>query len=141
MLLEVEDLVLVQPALDDDRRQWIVAVLLSFTSIWWTAMPVIWRARAAPCARPASASAGRPATARAGCPATFVDEHVAVAVEDRAARRVEPQRPHPVVVRAGEVLVAGQHLQRPEAQEEHREDGERDEAEHRDAKASCGVSR
>ena len=31
------------------------------------------------------------------------------------------------------VLVAGEHLERPEPQEEHREDGERDEAEDRDA--------
>ncbi len=74
-------------------------------------------------------------------PGTFVDEHVAVPVEDRPARRVDPERAHPVVVRRGEVLVAGQHLQRPEPEEEHREDGERDEAEHATRSASCGVSR
>ena len=87
-------------------------------------------ARAAAPARLFGRSAGQSSRR---VPGTLRDEHAAVAVEDRAARRVEPQRAHAVVVRLREVLVAGEHLQRPQPQEQHREERERDEAEDRDA--------
>ena len=57
----------------------------------------------------------------------------AVAVDDDAARRVDRDRAHAVLARLRPVLGAREHLERPEAQEEHGEDGERDEAEDRDA--------
>ncbi len=56
-----------------------------------------------------------------------------VAGDDHPARRVDLDRAHPVVGRLGAVLAPGQHLERPEPQEEDGEDGERDEAEDGDA--------
>jgi hypothetical protein len=50
------------------------------------------------------------------------DQHLAVAVEDVATRRLHPDLPHPVVVGQAQVLVAREHLQVPEPQEDHRED-------------------
>ena len=58
------------------------------------------------------------------------DDRPAVAVDDRAARRLHPQRAHLVRLRGDEVAVAGEHLQRPEPEHEHGEDGERDRTEH-----------
>ena len=60
-------------------------------------------------------------------------EHVAVAVEDRAARRLHADVAALVVLRGAQELLAVQHLQRPEAQKEDREDGEREHAEEADA--------
>ena len=59
---------------------------------------------------------------------------VAVAVDDRtrAARRSETLRTR-LSLACCRYFVAGEHLERPEPQEEHGEDGERDEAEDRDA--------
>ena len=62
-----------------------------------------------------------------------LDEHVAVAVEDVAARRLHAQLAHAVVARLLEVLVAGEHLQVPQAEEDDREEHEGDAAEHRHA--------
>jgi len=56
-------------------------------------------------------------------------EGAAVAVEDLAALGGQPQRAHLVVERGLEVLRAREHLQRPEAEEEHAEDDERQRAE------------
>ena len=66
-------------------------------------------------------------------PATFDDDHAAVAVEDRPARRLDADEPELVVLRGVQVLVAGEHLQRPEPEEEDREREERERAEDRDA--------
>ncbi len=57
------------------------------------------------------------------------DDRVAVSVEDRAARRLDADRPDLVVLGRGEVGVAGEHLQRPEPEEEEAEDAERERAE------------
>ena len=62
-----------------------------------------------------------------------VDEDVAVAVDDLAARRLDLDLADAVVVRLGQVLVAGQDLQVPEAEEDDPEDHERDAADDRDA--------
>jgi hypothetical protein len=62
-----------------------------------------------------------------------LDQHLAVAVDDRAAGRLDALDAHPVVLRLLEVLVAGEHLQVPEAEEDDREQDERDPAEHGDA--------
>ena len=62
-----------------------------------------------------------------------LDDRRAVAVDDRPARRGDGDRPHAVVERLLAVLVAGQHLQVPQAQEDDREERERDAAEDRDA--------
>ena len=56
-------------------------------------------------------------------------ERAAVAVEDLAALGREPQRAHLVVERGLQVLRPGEHLQRPEAEEEHAEDDESERAE------------
>ena len=133
MLLEVEDLILVQAALHDDRRERVVAVLLQLLQDLGcrNAGDLGERPQLLQLGGPALRQVGRPELQAR--PRDVRHEHVPVAVEDRAARRVDPQAAHPVVVRAGEVLVPGQHLQRPEAKEEHGEDGEREKADHRDA--------
>ena len=61
------------------------------------------------------------------------DERASHAVEDRAALRLDRERPDLVVERRLLVLRAREDLQRPEPQEEHREDDERDRREDRDA--------
>ena len=61
------------------------------------------------------------------------DDDVAVAVDDLAARRLDAQLAHAVDGRLREELVARQHLQVPEAEEDDREQRERDAAEDRHA--------
>ena len=58
-----------------------------------------------------------------------LDERLAVAVEHRAARRLDAQLAHAVVARLAQVLVAGEHLQVPEAEEHDAEQREREHAE------------
>ena len=55
-------------------------------------------------------------------------EHMPVSVEHHAARCVDLNRPHAVLRGLGEVLVAREHLQRPQPQNEHREDAQCGEA-------------
>ena len=62
-----------------------------------------------------------------------VDDHSAVAVEDRAARSLQPDRPQLVALGRSEVRLARQDLQRPEPEEQHREHREREHAEDSDA--------
>ena len=57
------------------------------------------------------------------------DEHVAVPVDDRAALRLEAEAADLVVLRVREVLVARDHLQRPEPEEERAEDDDGEHAE------------
>jgi catechol 2,3-dioxygenase-like lactoylglutathione lyase family enzyme len=59
-------------------------------------------------------SAGEPGVHHELDAAPVVDEHVPVAVEDRTARRGDAERPHLVVLRRRQVLVAGDHLEGPE---------------------------
>jgi hypothetical protein len=59
-------------------------------------------------------------------------EHLAVPVEDGASRRGSAEGAHLVVARFVEVLLAGDDLERPEAEEEDAEDGDREDAEDRD---------
>jgi hypothetical protein len=59
------------------------------------------------------------------------DDDLAVAVDDPPARRRDRQRAHAVGVRLGQVLLARQHLQVPQAEEDDREQRERDRAEDR----------
>ena len=60
------------------------------------------------------------------------DDHPAVAVEDRAARRLDPDRAQLVVLGGVEVLRAREDLQRPEPEEQDCEDDQRDDAEDAD---------
>ena len=53
-------------------------------------------------------------------------------VEDLAARGLNGELPHLVVLRLGEVVVAGEHPEVPEPQEDDREHDQRDSAEHGD---------
>ncbi len=62
-----------------------------------------------------------------------LDERLAVAVEHRAARRLDAQLAHAVVARLAQVLVAREHLQVPEAEEHDAEQREREHAEDRHA--------
>ncbi len=58
-----------------------------------------------------------------------VDDDAAVPVEDRPARRLDPDRAELVPLRLRQVRVARQHLERPEPEEQHREDREGDDPE------------
>ena len=62
-----------------------------------------------------------------------LDQRPAVAVDDVAARRLDLDLAHAVLAGLADVLVAGQHLQEPEPEEDDREEHERDAAEHGDA--------
>ena len=66
-------------------------------------------------------------------PGDVRDDRATVAVEDRPARRLDAHEPELVVLRRVQVLVAGEHLKRPEPQEEDREHDQRDPAEDADA--------
>jgi hypothetical protein len=132
MFEQVVDLVVVQPVLHDHRRERIgrVSVELRQHVAHLHAGDHRERAQLAALGRPALREVGRP---QLDARSRHVgDEHVPVAVEDRAARRLETERTHAVVAREGEVLVAGEHLQRPQAQEQRCEHCEREEPEDRD---------
>ena len=62
-----------------------------------------------------------------------LDQHGAVAVDDVPARRLDPDLADPVVARLRHVVLARQHLQEPEAEEDDREQHEGEAAEHGDA--------
>ena len=57
-------------------------------------------------------------------------EPVAVAVDDVAARRLDLDLAHAVLARLGHVVLAREHLQEPQAEEDDREQHEREAAEH-----------
>ena len=63
-----------------------------------------------------------------------VDEQLSVAIEDLAAGRLDAHLAELVVARGAQVVVAGEHLQRPEPQDQQRERGERERAEDADPK-------
>ena len=130
VLLQVVDLVVVHGRLDGDRRQRVDA-------------PVVDLARearrrhvehggealdhpVAPCLLRHVADPQLHRRAR-----DVADDHPALAVEDRAARRLDPDRPQLVVLGRLQVALAREHLQRPEPEEEQGEDRERDDAEDR----------
>jgi hypothetical protein len=62
-----------------------------------------------------------------------LDERLAVAVDDVPARRLDLDLAHAVVAGLAHVVVAGQHLQEPQAEEDDREQDERDATEYGDA--------
>ena len=63
-------------------------------------------------------------------PCDVRDDCAAVAIHDRPARRLDPHEAKLIVLRGVQVLVAGEHLERPEPQEEDGEDEQRDAAEY-----------
>ena len=138
VLGQVVDLVVVQPELDDHGRQRVGRVLAQRLQHVADAHAGDHRQRAE------LRALGRPVLRQVGGPQLdarprhVAHEHVPVAIEDRAARRLQAERAHAIVVRLREVAVAGQHLQRPEPQEQRGEDGERQEAEHGDAERQLG---
>src|SRR5581483_119833 len=67
-----------------------------------------------------------------GAPGPVVDEDAAVAVEDGAPRRLDPDRAQLVVLRRRQVVVAREDLQGVEPEEQRPEDDERDGAEDTD---------
>ena len=58
------------------------------------------------------------------------NQHLAVAVADLAAGRLHGHLAHAVALRLGQVLVAGQHLEVPEPEEDHPEYHQREAADH-----------
>ena len=133
VLLEVDDLVLPQPSLHDDRRQRIAGVpVQQREDVLGRDAGQAGERAAARCAAPASSSAGRPATARPRARDVLDDD---VAVRSSTGPRGASMRSvaHAVVVRDRQVLVAREHLQRPEPQEEDGEHREREKREDRDA--------
>ena len=69
------------------------------------------------------------------------DDRLAVAVDDVAARGLDALLADLVVVRLGEVLVAGEDLQVPEPEEDDREERERDPAQEGDPPGELGADR
>ena len=67
-----------------------------------------------------------------------VDQHRSVAIHDPAARRLDLDLAHAVVVRLRQVMVAGQDLEVPEPEEDDREQRQRDAAEDRDPQRQLG---
>ena len=127
VLVEVVDLLLADRRLDDDRRQRVEAALLDLRGRARAARRR-GRSRAAGRARSDPPSACRRPRARTAVPATF--ETTTRPWRSRigprgASTRIEAQL---VVLRRVQVLVAREHLQRPEPQEE---DGERERARRR----------
>ena len=87
-----------------------------------------------------------PRAGRAGLISTTIARRLvtislAVAVDDVAARRLDALLADLVVVRLGEVLVAGEHLQVPEPEEDDREERERDPAQDGDPPGELGADR
>ncbi len=82
--------------------------------------------------------AGRDLHGQAGA---VVHQHPAVAVHDLAARRLHLDLAHAVVVGLGLVLVAREHLQVPEAEEDDPEGHQRDAADQRHAEGQLGRER
>jgi hypothetical protein len=68
-----------------------------------------------------------------------VDQDVAGAVEDVATRSDHLVLAGAVVLGLGQILAAGQHLQVPEPEEEHGEEGDGDAAEHSDPQRHAGA--
>ena len=131
MLLEVVDLVVVHGRLDRDRRERVDGVLVDLAgealrrhvehgreALDHPVAPLLLRHVADP-----------ELDRRAG---HVPDDHLALAIEDRAARRLDPDRAQLVVLGRVEVARAREHLQRPEPEEQQREDGDRDDPEHAD---------
>ena len=132
MLLEVVDLVVVDCRLDGDRRQRVGAAVVDLPrearrryiehhgeALDHSVAPLLLR------------HVPDPELDRR--PRHIADDQLALAVEDRTSRRLDADRAELVVLRRVEVARAREHLQRPEPEEEHREDGDRDDAEHADA--------
>ena len=73
-----------------------------------------------------------------GGPRDVRDQHLAVPIEDRAARSLHADVAALVVLSRAEQLLAVQDLERPESQEERREDGERQHPEQADPQCEFG---
>ncbi len=132
VLLEVGDLIVVQSGLHDQRRQRISGVLPKLREHVGHGNPRHHRERSQlpPFRGPALRQVRRPKLdPRAG---HVHDEGAPVSVDDRPARRFETERANTVVVGLGQVTVARQDLQRPEAHEQRGEDGKGEEPEHCD---------
>ena len=129
MLVQVVDLGLVDGRLDRDRRQGIgcagghVARELARRDVEHGRKPADDVAAAAEGAR----HVPDPELNRGS--RHVPDDDPAVTVEDRPARRLLADEPDLVVLGGGQVVVAGEHLQRPEPEEEDPEDDERESAE------------
>ena len=133
VLLEVVDLVLVDPAPDDDRRQRVGAGRFRCATISLTGIAgdlgerlqllELACQRLRQVGRPELEAGARARSQRAPCPlrSTIVPRGASTGASGRGCRSPRPG------------TAAGEHLQRPEAQEEDGEHGERDEAEDRDA--------
>ena len=127
MLEQVVHLALVDRVLDGDRRERVAAVLLDLRG------DVGERDLEDP--REAAQLLVGAVLRKVGGPdlhgrrVRVLDEDAAVAVLDRAARRVQAKQAELVVLRGDEELVPGEHLQRPQADEEDGEHDEREEAE------------
>ena len=136
MLVEVVDLLLAHRGLHDDRRQRVEASLLDLA-----------RERA-------RRDVENLAEALDELVATFLrhvphpelhcgpcdvrHDDASVAIEQRPAWRLDANQAQLVALRGVQVLVAREHLQRPQAQKEDPERGQRDEAENRDAQRQLG---
>ena len=124
------DLVLVDGRLDEDRRQRVVLALLERSGQPGQRHAQHLREPLQHRVPPLLGQVGGPDLhRRAG---HVGDDRVAGAVEDRAARRLERNDAQLVVLRRVQIAVAGEHLERPQTEEEHGEDDEGERGEHAD---------
>ena len=124
-------LVLVHRGLDEDRRQRIALVLFERLRQPRQRHAQDLREPLEHRVAPLLRQVGRPDAHRR--PGDVRDDRPARAVDDRAALRLDANRPQLVVLGRVHVAVAREHLQRPEAEEEDREDDQRQPGEHADA--------
>ena len=130
-LVEVVDLLLADRGLHDDRRQRVEAALVHLARERARRHVEHLREPLHEVVAPLLRHVADPELDRRS--GDVRDDDAAAAVEQRAARSLDADEAELVRLRGGEVLVAGEHLQRPQPQEEDAEHGERDDAEDRDA--------
>ena len=131
MLVEVVDLLLSDGRLHDDRRQRVEAALVDLPR--QRARRDVENAGQAP-HEVVPALLGHVSDPELDGGAGDVrHDHSPTAVEDRPAWCLDLDQPELVRLRGVQVLVAGEHLERPEPEEQDDEDGQREGAEDRDA--------
>ena len=131
MLLEVVDLVVVHGRLDRDRRERVDAVLVDLAGE--ALRRHVEHGREALDHPVAPLLLGHVADPELDRRSRHVpDDHLALAIEDRPTRRLDPDRSQLVVLGRVEIARPREHLERPEPEEEQREHGDRDDPEHAD---------
>ncbi len=135
-LVQVVHLLLADRGLDDDRRERIEAALLHLPREGAGRHVEDVREPLHEVVAPLLRHVAHPQLDRRS--GDVRDHDASATVEQRATRGLDADQPELVRLSSGEVLVAGEHLQRPQPEEEHAEHGEREDAEDRDPQRELG---